>query len=104
MTRSTFWYRLAEQDLRHAYRHIERSSPRSAERFLDAVEGALETLLDFPGAGRLHRFEATRARGVRTWAIRGYPYLVCYRFDDRRLEVIRILHGARDVRWDAEQT
>ena len=98
MTRSPFWSRLAEQDLHRACQRMERSSLRRAERFLDAVEDALESLLEFPGAGRAHRFESARARDVRTWAIRGYPYLVCYRFDDRRLEVIRILHGARDLR------
>ena len=36
--------------------------------------------------------------GVRSWGIRGFPnHLIFYRPTDDRIEVIRVLHAARDI-------
>jgi toxin ParE1/3/4 len=35
--------------------------------------------------------------GLRSWPIARYPYLVFYREGEQRIEVLRVLHGRRDI-------
>lgn len=98
MARRVSWRRLAEEDLTQAYLYIGADSPYAAERLLDAVEHAVQFLLENPAAGRVREFRSRRARGVRSWVVKGFPaYLICYRSDGSELEVVRVLHGARDL-------
>jgi toxin ParE1/3/4 len=63
-----------------------------------AVEEALQFLVRHPRAGRVREFRAPRARGVRSWLVTGFPvYLLFYRIDGGDLEIVRLLHGARDL-------
>lgn len=58
----------------------------------------MSLLLDNPRAGSPGRFGSSRARGIRFWPLRGFEsYLVFYRVDEDDIDVVRILHGARDV-------
>jgi toxin ParE1/3/4 len=92
------WRALAVEDLTQVYLHIGADSPSAAERLLDAVGDAVALLLANPRAGSPRAFRARRARGVRSWAPRGFPdYLIFYRECGDDLEVIRFLHGARDL-------
>jgi len=91
------WSRLAEEDLTGAYLFIGGDSPAAAERLLDAVEGAVQFLLENPEAGRLRLFQSPLAGGVRSWAVKSFPaWLVLYRTTGEDLEIVRFLHGARD--------
>jgi toxin ParE1/3/4 len=67
-----------------------------AERLVDTIEASIRTLLEFPGAGRLRAFRSPRALDIRTWVVRGSPYLIVYRATPSQITVLRILHGARD--------
>lgn len=70
----------------------------AARRFLDAVRATLERLSERPEIGSARRFIDHRLEGVRLWPVRGFRrHLVFYRLRDERLEVLRVLHGARDV-------
>jgi toxin ParE1/3/4 len=92
------WRRKAEEDLAEAYAHIGGESLDAAERWIRAVEDAVRLLRENSSVGRLRRFRSSRARGVRSWAVEGFPaYLVFYRIDDDELEIVRLLHGARDL-------
>jgi plasmid stabilization system protein ParE len=96
MAGRVIWHRLAEENLTEAYLYIGADSPDAAERLLDAVEQALQFLLENPGAGRLRDFRSPRAQGVRSWVVKGFQsYLIYYRpaGDD----LVRFLHGARDL-------
>jgi len=98
MAGRVIWHRLAEEDLTEAYLYIGADSPDAAERLLDAVEEAVQFLLENPGVGRLRDFRSPRAQGVRSWVVKGFQsYLVFYRPDGDDLEVVRFLHGARDL-------
>lgn len=92
------WHRLAEEDLAEAYVHIGSDSPASAERLLDAVEHAIAVLLSRPRAGRAREFRSPRAHGLRSWVVSGFEnYLIFYRPQPEGIEVVRFVHGARDI-------
>jgi len=98
MTGRVIWHELAEQDLAEAYLFIGEDSLAAAERLLDALEATVQFLLGSPGAGRKRRFASARAKGIRSWAVSGFPsYLIFYRLDGKDLEVVRFVHGARDL-------
>ncbi len=97
MPRTVAWSHLAEQDLRQAYLHMAEDSAERAERLVDTIEASIGTLLEFPGAGRLRAFRSPRAQDIRTWVVRGFPYLIAYRATPSQITVLRILHGARDL-------
>jgi toxin ParE1/3/4 len=98
MAGRVLWRRPAEEDLTEAYLHIGADSPVAAERLLDAVEDAVQLLLENPGAGRARRFRAPSARDIRSWGVRGFEnYLIFYRTDGRDIEIVRFIHGARDI-------
>jgi len=71
MARRVIWHRLAEADLTEVYLHIGAGSPSAAERLLDAVDDAVQMLLESPGAGRRREFRSPRAEGMRSWVVRG---------------------------------
>lgn len=98
MTGRATWHRLAEEDLAEAYLHIGSDSPAAAECLLDAVEHAITLLLSKPRAGRAREFRSARAHGLRSWVVAGFEnYLIFYRPQPEGIEVVRFVHGARDI-------
>ena len=105
MTRNTLVRPRADQDIdaQVAFLLISAGSP-VASRFLLALESTFAMLLDMPGVGTLWRTREPRLIGIRRWSVRGFRrHLVFYRPRGRGpehsegIEVIRILHGARDL-------
>ena len=84
-----------EIDAQVAY-YAEHAGATVAERFYAALKATFQSLLQNPGHGR--RFESMHAvlAGVRVWLVHGFPFLVYYREIDEGIEIIHVLHGARD--------
>jgi len=83
-------------DLQTAARFIRRDNPSAARAFLEAVYDSFEFLARNPGRGR------TRADlgfpEVRSWRVDGFRrYLIFYRELPGRIQIWRVLHGARDL-------
>ena len=98
MNRRVIWRAVAEQDLTEAYLHIGAESPEAAERLLDAVEGAVALLLENPEVGQPREFRSPRAQGLRSWMPRDFPnYLIFYKVAGDDIEIVRFLHGAREL-------
>lgn len=98
MSGRAIWRSVAEEDLTEAYLYIGADSPEVAERLLDAVGDAVNFLLENPLAGSPREFRSARAQGIRSWAPREFPnYLIIYRPVGGDIEVVRFLHGARDL-------
>ena len=92
------WRAIAEEDLTEAYLYIGVDSPEAAEQLLDAVGDAVALLLENPQAGSPREFSSPRARGVRFWAPHGFPnHLILYKVSGDDIEIVRFLHGARDL-------
>jgi toxin ParE1/3/4 len=85
----------AEADLLDIWFHIAGDDPAAADRLLDRIESALEMLADNPHAGR--------ARPDIMPEIRSFPvgpYLLFHAASGNGVELVRVLHGARDIDSD----
>jgi toxin ParE1/3/4 len=84
--------------------HLAQSSPRVAKLFQDAVKESIDRLDETPDLGSVYRPKDRRNRLVRVWPTRGFPnHLIYYLVGVERIEVIRILHGARNADAELEQ-
>ena len=55
-------------------------------------------LLSRPRAGRAREFRSPRAHGLRSWVVSGFEnYHIFYRPQPGGIEVVRFVHGARDI-------
>jgi toxin ParE1/3/4 len=88
----------ARRDLREQRDYIAQDSPAAAERFLAAAEAAFQQLAEMPGMGTRKRVRNARLAGLRQWRVRGFErYRIYYRATEESIEVLRVLHGARDI-------
>ena len=98
MNRKILKRRLAAQDIVELAAYIAQDSIQAAERFLEATENAFHFLAESPGAGARRTFKDPDLSDIRMWPIRGFDkHLVFYREDPSGIEVIRVLHAARDI-------
>ncbi|MEO9340489.1 type II toxin-antitoxin system RelE/ParE family toxin [Mesorhizobium sp. SB112] len=81
-----------ENDLIDIWCSIAPDSPAAADRVLDHISERILQLADFPESGPARPEIAEDAR-----ALSVANYLVLYRIFDERIEIIRVVHGARDV-------
>jgi len=69
-----------------------------ALRFIEAVDAAFRRLADTPEIGRLREFRNQRLAGLRSWPVPGFEkHLIFYRVDEESVEIVRVVHGARDL-------
>ena len=74
------------------------SSLAAANRFVNAAHRTIERLARMPGIGNLWEDDDPELANVRVSPISRYrKYLVFYRPTEGGIEVLRILHGARDI-------
>ena len=67
-------------------------------RFIDGVKSTMRLLADNPGLGAPRRFARKKLLGLRAFPVRGFEkHLVFYRPTEHGIEVLRVLHGARDL-------
>jgi toxin ParE1/3/4 len=64
-----------------------------ADRIRDELFAAFDKLAQAPGIGH-HRSDLV-AEPLRFWRMR--DYLIIYRSEKRPIEIVRVLHGKRDV-------
>ena len=87
----------ALNDLLEILSFIAEDNPRAADRVEEAVLRACEFLADSPYAGRA-RNDLTDLP-LRFWVLQPYSnYLIVYDPEEKPLQIVRILHGARNVR------
>jgi len=84
------WARPAERDLIDILDFIAADDPAAAIATLDRIEAAALRLADFPHSGREGSVPDTREL-----RIPGLPFLLVYRVRESAVEVLRVLHGAR---------
>lgn len=84
---------LAEQDLNEIWEYIGDDSVEAANRVLGKIEAAIYRLAEHPGLGHLREDLADSRH--RFYLV--YFYLIVFRPGTDPLQIIRILHAARDV-------
>lgn len=98
MTYEIFKRPQAERDIEECFVYIAEENLDTAVYFLVAVEDSLEQLAEFPFIGSKRTFQNPRFQAIRMWRVKGYPdYLIFYQIIDDRIEIIRVVHGSRDI-------
>jgi antitoxin ParD1/3/4/toxin ParE1/3/4 len=83
----------AEAELQSIVDFIRRDDPEMALHVLGAIEYAMELIAENPGIGRVR--DDLVEEDLRVWVV--YSYLIVYRPTARPLEVVHVIHGARDL-------
>ena len=90
----------ALSDLADIHLLIAMNNAAAAERFLAGAQASFRTLALWPGIGPRYQSNRKELSGLRFWPVRRFAnYLIFYRVTGapRRLHIVRILHGARDI-------
>ena len=92
-------YRLTPQarnDLFDIWSFIAKDDPEAADRVENTIYAACDLIAEVPLAGRI-RPDLTLLP-LRFWVVQPYPnYLIVYDPEKSPLQIIRILHGARNL-------
>jgi plasmid stabilization system protein ParE len=83
----------AKRDINDIWDYIANDNIQAADRVLDALENAILKLEKNPGIG--HFREELADKRHRFFLV--YSYLIVYRHETKPLQIIRVLHAARDV-------
>jgi len=84
------WLREAAANVDGIKAYIARDNPTAAIKVGQRIVECVEGLAEFPHMGRLGR-----VAGTRELVVSGTPYIVAYRVAGEIVEIIRVLHGAR---------
>jgi len=83
----------AEADLEALLEALHRRDPAIAERYATAFHEKGRMLAQFPELGRLRTEIAPHVRSTLV-----HPYVLFYRIVGDEVQILRILHGRRDLR------
>ena len=79
--------------------YVDRAGPETAWRFQMALDNSLTRLSIRPDLGRPRHFRHPKLRGLRSIRVE-HPFdkfLIFYRANAEVLDVIRLMHGARNL-------
>jgi toxin ParE1/3/4 len=91
-------HRKAKRDVLRAFVYIGTDNLDAAKRFLAAFNRDVQRLAEMPGIGAKREFPNPKLADLRSLPITGFTkYLIFYRYDERDVQVLRVIHGARDI-------
>jgi toxin ParE1/3/4 len=89
---------VAARDVDEALTHyIHEGGAPVALGFIDALEAALRHIGAHAAAGSPRYAVELDLPGVRSWPVKGFPYLIFYVESEDHVDVWRVLHGQRDI-------
>lgn len=98
MTKGFTFLQKAEKDIEEIMRYISQDNPEVAATFHGAVESTCELLVTMPEMGSPRTFNNPELEGLRMWPMKKFEkYLIFYRSTPEGIEIVRVLHGARDI-------
>ncbi|MBZ8142615.1 plasmid stabilization protein [Rubrivivax gelatinosus] len=77
--------------------YMAEGAEAAAAGFVDALEQAYEHIGRHPATGSPRLGHELNLPGLRSWALKRYPYLVFYVEREDHVDVWRVLHGQRDI-------
>jgi len=98
--RTVIFFARAKRDLDDIWAYIAVDNLTAADRFVEDVGCAVQDLAVMPGLG--HRRPDVSDPRYRFWSVK--KHLIAYRHTSRTLRVVRIVHGARDIRKVFDQS
>ncbi|MFB2920031.1 MULTISPECIES: type II toxin-antitoxin system RelE/ParE family toxin [Aerosakkonema] len=88
----------ASFDLDDHFEYIAESNFDAAVRFFDSARQTFAKIAQTPGIGKRCVVENPRLAGLRKWGVKGFEnYLIFYLDSGEIVEIVRILHAARDI-------
>ena len=94
-----FWTETAVNHLSAIYNYISQNSPQYAQRLVEGLTRRSEQIANFPFSGRIVReFETEQIREV----IEG-SYRIIYYIKPEQIDVIAVLHAARNIEPPQEE-
>lgn len=88
----------AERDIEECFVYIAENNLDIGVSFLVAVEDSLEQLSRMPLMGKIKSFKNIQRTDLRIWPVKGFDsYLIFYLANDDSVELVRLLHSARDI-------
>ena len=84
------WLKRAINDRDAQLDYIAQDNPQAAVAQGDRIDEQVDTLLRHPQMGR-----PGRKQGTRELVISRTPFIVVYRLKSKRIELLRLLHGAQ---------
>ena len=88
----------AESNVDEIAARIAKENLSAAIRFYQRVEETFERLAAWPNCGAPRLTRNPLLQGLRSYPIRGYRnYLVFYIPYEDRVEILHVIHGARDI-------
>ncbi|RCJ37990.1 plasmid stabilization protein [Nostoc minutum NIES-26] len=82
----------AKGDLADIWLYIAQDSERAADAIIDKIMQKFDELLANPGIGRARSELAPELRSISVG-----KYLIFYRSIPEYVEIVRVIHGARDI-------
>jgi toxin ParE1/3/4 len=77
---------------------IAKDSTERASKFYDAVALTYKKIVEHPGRWPVYGFAKRSLKDLRKHTVVGFSdYLVFYRVDADMVEIVRVVHGARDL-------
>ena len=88
----------ARRDVDEAVEHyLAEARAAVALAFIEGLEEAFGRVGEHPASGSPRYARELDLPGLRSWVVRGFPYLVFYVEREADIDVWRVLHGARDI-------
>ena len=86
------------RDLIELATYMAEDNMDASDLFLVAAEETFKQLAQMPKMGKRCQFPHPNLIDVRQQAIKGFRrYLIFYRLIDSEVEILRVIHGARDI-------
>jgi toxin ParE1/3/4 len=87
----------ATADITELYYYFLEREENLGERFLECLSETYEMISNMPEMGELYRFRTPAMKDARIRSVKKFShYLIFYRIETNRIEILRVLHGARD--------
>ena len=88
----------AEDDVDEIAANIAKDNLTAALRFYDRVQEAFDRIALWPMIGTARQVKHLDLKGTRSYPIRGFRnYLIFYRVTGEEVEILHVIHGARDI-------
>ena len=90
----------ASDDILRQFRYylVNQDRPEVANRFVKAMDKAVEKILRTPNAGAPKQLSNPSLAGLRSWLVEEFEDIRVYYLTEKdQVRIIRVLHGKRDI-------
>ncbi len=90
LKRDVLWLELALSDMHEIADYLAKHDTKAAQRVVQAIWDASQSLAVMPSRGRAGRVPETREL-----VLTQFPYFLAYRVIDNKVQILRVLHTSR---------